>query len=376
MTTSTLGSRRADDAAQFDSPIPRRCADRAPLTPARLVKAKAAYTTGRVPLAPDTRLLCGEGTVPEPGDVVLARVSAIGQHKRLELSNGRRAHLFPGDEILVAYGHRYAPDQFLAEVPCELGPCDLAAAGGVASRVVASHAAIGEPTRLEPIGLLCGADGRRVNLRDWALPRLALPVPAVPTVAIVGTSMNAGKTTTAAGVVRGLRAAGLRPGAAKVTGTGAGGDVWLLRDAGADPVLDFTAAGLASTYLAPLPVVEETFDLLRGHLAAAGADVIVVEVADGVFQRETAELVAGARFRDAIDGVIFAAGDALGAIAGVSWLRERGVPVLAVSGVLSASPLAMREAERALDVPVLDLEALGAAEIAAALTVETVAAKA
>jgi len=161
-----------------------------------------------------------------------------------------------------------------------------------------------------------------------------------------------------------------------VTGTGAGGDVWLLRDAGADPVLDFTAAGLASTYLAPLPVVEETFDLLRGHLAAACADVIVVEVADGVFQRETAELVAGARFRDAIDGVIFAAGDALGAIAGVSWLRERGVPVLAVSGVLSASPLAMREAERALDVPVLDLEALGAAEIAAALTVETVAAKA
>jgi hypothetical protein len=36
--------------------------------------------------------------------------------------------LFVGDEILVAYGHRYAPAQFLAEVPPDLGGCHLNAA--------------------------------------------------------------------------------------------------------------------------------------------------------------------------------------------------------------------------------------------------------
>lgn len=41
--------------------------------------------------------------------------------------------------------------------------------------------------------------------------------------------------------------------------------------------------------------------------------------------------------------------------------------------MLTASPLAMREARRMLEVPVYDLEALGAAEIAAAVRTQTVA---
>ena len=58
----------------------------------------------------------------------------------------------------------------------------------------------------------------------------------------------------------------------KVTGTGAGGDTWLLRDAGADPVLDFTDAGHVSTYLLPEAEVERTFVTLVAHLAASGVD--------------------------------------------------------------------------------------------------------
>ena len=50
--------------------------------------------------------------------------------------------------------------------------------------------------------------------------------------------MDAGKTQTATFLVRGMVTAGLRVGYAKVTGTGAGGDIWWLKDAGADPVLE------------------------------------------------------------------------------------------------------------------------------------------
>ena len=35
-------------------------------------------------------------------------------------------------EIMVAYGNRYAPDQFEAELPKTMASCHLAAAGGVA----------------------------------------------------------------------------------------------------------------------------------------------------------------------------------------------------------------------------------------------------
>ncbi len=325
-----------------------------PLPTHRLRAAKAAYTTRHVDLHAARQLLTG--VRPRVGDLVLARVSAIGQHAAIELAHGRRAAMFVDDEIVVAYGNRYAPDQFEAELPDHLGPCDLVAAGGLASAVRSSHAKMRPATRLEPIGLLCDAAGERINLSDGVLD--APPVTGGPrpvTVAVVGASMNSGKTTTAANLVRGLRLAGRKVGAAKITGTGAGGDVWLLSDAGAFPVYDFTNAGLPSTYLAGHDAVRGIFTALTDRLAADGCEVIVLEVADGVFQRETADLVLDPVFADRVDAVLFASSDALGACAGVGWLRERGLAPIAVSGVLSSSPLAAREAEAATSCPVWGL---------------------
>jgi len=102
-----------------------------------LRSAKAAYTTRHVDLHAASQLLTG--VRPRVGDLVLARVAVLGQHPKIELAHGRRAAMFPGDEIVVAYGNRYAPDQFEAEIPGDLGPCDLVAAGGVAGKVIAAH---------------------------------------------------------------------------------------------------------------------------------------------------------------------------------------------------------------------------------------------
>jgi hypothetical protein len=321
----------------------------------RLRAAKAAYTTAAVELDA-ARSLLGD-VVPRPGDLVLAEVLSIGQHPRLELRDGRRAMLFPGDEVIVSYGARYATDQFHAEVPADLGDCDLAAAGGLAARVVARHSGIGAPTTVRPVGVLADAAGRRMNLADWAAPA-PIGAPAIPAVVVLGTSMNAGKTTTAAHLVRGLTAAGLRTGAAKATGTGAGGDRWLFADAGASPALDFTVAGLASTYGVSDRVVQQTFALLRDAIAAAGADLAVLEIADGLAQGETRALLES-EVMSGVDAVVFAAGDALGAAAGVRALLELDLPVRAVSGRLTASPLASVEAAALTGLPVLGLPQLG-----------------
>ena len=319
-------------------------------------QAKFAYTTRRLAVAGLIELF--DDQAPRAGDVVLARVQEIGQHKRLELRDGRRATLFPGDEIVVCYGTRYAPDQFEGKVPGDLGPCELVAAGGIAAEVLQRHANMEEATRIAPIGLLGTGSGRPANLRDYAID----PPPAIlrrpPTLAVVGSAMNAGKTTAAANLIRGLCARGLRVGAAKVTGTGAGGDVWLMKDAGADPVVDFTDAGFSSTYGVMPSEIERILLTLSRHLAAAGAEVIVLETADGMFQAETVALLGTRSLAANVDAVVFAARDALGAAAGARALGELGLRVVAVSGVLTASPLAMREAHMATGLPVLDLEAL------------------
>lgn len=328
----------------------------------RLSRAKVAYTTRRASLGTLTTLVNG-ASVPRDGDLVLARVMEVGQHPRVELPDGRKAELFLDDEVLLCYGNRYAPDQFEAEVPDNLDYCHLVAGGGVAARVVSWHFDMEFPTVIEPVGLLADGAGRVVNLREFGLPATPYIGARPRTIAVVGTAMNAGKTTTAAATVNGLTRAGLNVGAAKVTGTGAGKDLWLMHDAGANVVLDFTDAGYPSTYMVPLPEIEQIMTTLTGHLAAAGAEAIILEVADGLYQYETACLLASPSFQVQVDGVIFAAGDAMGAAAGVAWLRDHGLPVSGVGGLLTASPLAMREAVAAVDVPVLDLYDLSNASI-------------
>lgn len=97
----------------------------------RLRKAKAAFSTRRVPKEANKTLIT-RGVTPKPGDLLLAKVTAIGSHQNVELPSGRKASLVVGDEIILAYGNRYAPDQYEAYVPNTLEPCHLVAAGGLA----------------------------------------------------------------------------------------------------------------------------------------------------------------------------------------------------------------------------------------------------
>jgi len=290
---------------------------------------------------------------PKAGDLVLARVTALGHHDGLQLISGRRRTLFVGDEIVVAYGNRYASNQFEAIVPETLGPCHLVAGGGVAAKAINWHARITRgATQITPIGLIGDAAGQPLNLRDYGLPtvdRLSPPYPN--TIAVVGTAMDSGKTQTCAYLVKGLTTAGLRVGYAKVTGTGAGGDTWLLTDAGADPVLDFTDAGHVSTYLASEAEIRRIFRTLMAHAIDAGVDAVVLELADGVLQQETAALLLSDLFRSVVGGLVMAARDSMGAVAGCEWFRRHGLPIVGLAGVVTSAPLEYREAARATHLP-------------------------
>jgi len=324
--------------------------------------SKISYTTRRVDFFP-----CGSlqlEATPKSGDLVLARVIETGRQTRLQLTSGRRAHIFPGDEIIVTYGNRYAPDQYEGTVPTSLTPCHLVAAGGIASRLHSKSTNIKPPTIIEPLGLLADQNDQAMNLSQFTLKKQATNKKRPLTIAVAGTSMNAGKTTTAACLIKGLSACGLKVGAAKLTGTGAGGDPWLFADSGATEVLDFIDAGHPSTYRLPFEQVEEIVTLLTDQLTNAGIDVMILEIADGLYQQETAQLLTSDLLRERVDGLIFAAGEAMGATAGVEWLQKKSnIPVLAVSGVLSAAPLASKEVEQIINLPVLGKKTLSEATV-------------
>lgn len=330
----------------------------------RIRNASWAFTTRRVTRDSAKILLPLEG-VPYAGDLVLATVDFLGQHPGLQLPNGRRKQLFPGDEIVVAYGNRYASNQFEAVIPETLGPCHLVAGGGIASRAVSWHVSMKKgPTLITPIGLLGDLNNNRINLESYALAPINEITTRLPTaIAVVGTGMDSGKTQSCAFLVRGLISAGLRVGYAKITGTGAGGDTWLLTDAGAYPVLDFTDAGMATTYMITIEQLESLLMTLIGHIAKENVDAMVLEIADGVMQQETAALLKSPVFASLVAGIVMASQDSMGASAGIHFLKNYAKPpVLAISGIISAAPLQVREATIALNLPVYDREGLATPE--------------
>jgi hypothetical protein len=208
------------------------------------------------------------------------------------------------------------------------------------------------PTKLRLLGLVCDQDGQVVNqLRFGLRPRTAAGGGEV--IVVVGSSMNAGKTTVVGTLARALSRAGHRVAAAKLTGTAASKDTRFFASSGARPVLDFTDAGYPSTYMLGIDDLLLMHHTLLTHLRASAPDYIIIEIADGILQRETKLLLEHPGFRATVDHLFFAANDSLSALTGLMFALENDLPLDAIAGRITMSPLASREAEQATGLPCL-----------------------
>ncbi len=317
--------------------------------------AKWAFTTRRVNRS-DVRDLSTNFDAAKAGDLILCQIAEIGQHKKIQLAERRASESYPNDFVVLCLGDRYAPDQFLASAVIDDDLIDLVAGGGVAGRIDAAHIRMAEPTRLKPIGLLTGAYGQIMNIADYVLPQL----PAnnqVTVIGVFGASMNSGKTTAASSLAHGLLRAGYSVAGVKATGTGAFGDFNSFEDGGA-LALDFTDVGMPTTFRMPMEQIEAGFNTLVATAAARGAEIVVVEIADGVFQQETRAILKSSAIRDRLDGILFAAPDALSALGGKVVLEQVDLTPFAISGMVSCSPLAAAEAAEVTNLPILSREDL------------------
>jgi hypothetical protein len=306
---------------------------------------RISYALRRVPKESFACLLPGSAS-PQPGDIGLARLEKIGRNANLELSNGRRSTLHEGVLLAVVFGNRYATLQFEGYARADGEHCDLLSMGGLCGLVESKHAKAGDPSKLRLLGFLGDTKGRRLKLRDFAI---SPPPPscAPRVIGVCGTSMDAGKTQTATSLIMGLHGQNIAVAGVKLTGTATGKDAWNMLDAGACAALDFVDGGYPSTYLCSLEELLTLHRQLIAEAASQGAKWVVLEIADGLLQRETAALLKSSLFTETVDAWVFAAADPLAAAGGISVLRERGITPLAISGVVSMSPLAIRETQLA-----------------------------
>jgi hypothetical protein len=248
---------------------------------------------------------------PEVGDVVYGRVTRIGQHSELENKSGRIHIINDGSKGIFVFGNRYAPDFYEGFVPEAMQTdVDLIARSGVVGRITTKNSSIKDPTRVRILGYVCGDDGTVVNTRNFSLVKpkqLIKKTNRSKLVLVVGTSMNSGKSTSAVACCWALSTMGYKVRASKITGTASLKDILYMQDAGAKVVNDFTHFGFPSTYMLDEGDLLHIFNHLDLKFGNNPNNYWVVEIADGVLQRETNMLLKSEDVRSRIHRLVFAA---------------------------------------------------------------------
>lgn len=289
---------------------------------------------------------------PEPGDVVLVRVQKVRNHTRVTSSQNMRTRIYEGDLIVGVLGNRYATDAFEAEVN-DLDHLSMLTNAGMIGSVISKNTQVKKPTTVSFVGYVTNEQGQRVNLKEnlfHAATEVNMPNPIV---LAVGSGMNSGKTTAVAKLVRALTQQGVNVAACKLTGSISTNDYQELLATGANYVTDFSDYGFPSTYLVPRHEVRDLFKTMMTDVAQHTPDITVVEIADGILQRETKMLLESDYVRQNISGVMLAANCASSALFGLNQLQSLDHNVLCVSGLITSSPLFTREYVSHSDTPVI-----------------------
>lgn len=286
------------------------------------------------------------------GDYVVVEVTGARAHASLELSSGRIVDIGEGDRLIGALGSRFATLEVTGswEDADEEGRMHLISGGGLIGAARSVSTLVAWPASVRYRGHV-EVDGQRATMRSAARGRRTSGAGELgPVILLIGTSMSAGKTTAARIIIGRLRAMGLRVQGAKVAGAGRYRDILAMRDAGADPILDFVDVGLPSTHC-PREAFEEPLDELVARLASADVDVTVVEAGASPLEPYNGD-VAVERLRDDVVFTVLCASDPYAVVGALEAYSVR--PDL-VTGTTSNTEAGVALAERLSGLPVLDV---------------------
>jgi hypothetical protein len=211
----------------------------------------------------------------DTGDFVVCEMLDAGP-LRIEVPSGEDDSIRLGDRLVGVLGRRAATLQAVGDwraVEEDL-LLDTLTPAGVLGRCTSASIPPPPMARLRYLGHAV-RDSEPVTMRGVVEPVPSRALEA-PVVLIIGTSMDAGKTVSAAAIVRELTGMGRRVAGAKLTGVGRYRDILAMRRAGAYYITDFVEAGLPSTVVPP-----DTYEAALRHICSALAshqpDVVVAE---------------------------------------------------------------------------------------------------
>ena len=212
------------------------------------------------------------------GDYVVGRITDTGSNVlRVELINGRMRSIMKEDLVVGALGERYATLEATGtwkEVDTD-GKMHLLTSAGLFGKCTSKSVYLPNLIEIQYLGHV--KLGEKICTMDDYVEDVKFSKFNIPVILLVGTSMSAGKTTSAKIIVNLLKRAGLKIVAGKLTGASRYRDILSLKDVGANYIFDFVNMGLPST-ICPREKFRKKLIQLLSSINSVKADVAIIEL--------------------------------------------------------------------------------------------------
>ena len=261
-------------------------------------------------------------------------------YNEMELPTGRMSKLKKDDIIAVALGERMALKGFVGHLPKSLKKNDvinLLNIGGVAGICTSANVKeVGEPMRIRVLGGI-ERNGKLLNIDQATKFKGAGKLRSkIPLILITAGSMDSGKTTVAAEIIKTLTRIGMRLAAAKLTGVGAMRDLYKMEDYGVYETVSFVDAGITSTANVDHKTVVRVAKGALNYLSRKKPDAIVVELGDGIIGKYgVLPILQDPEFQKNVRLHVACARDPAGAIKMAEDCAKMGVPIDIISGPIT-----------------------------------------
>lgn len=212
------------------------------------------------------------------GDYVVCKIIKKGSDTfKIELPSGRMRGVMGGETLVGVLGERFATLEATGtwKETKDNGVLHVLTAGGLLGKLTSKSVYIHEMTTIKYSGHVY-RNRKKITMDDFVKPCPQKEF-TTPIVLFVGTSMSAGKTTSARIVTNIFKIAGLKVVGAKLSGAGRYKDILAIKDVGADAVFDFVDAGLPSS-ICDREMYLTKVNYLKNLMANIDADVAVVEI--------------------------------------------------------------------------------------------------
>jgi len=325
-------------------------------SPASRIDLKSTWSIRKVKLENYRLVKAPENYIPKVGDVAGVKVIKVANHSRIYSSENKYVQLYKDDIIFGVLGFRYATDAFHA-YSIDINNLHLLTNAGLIGTVKDKHSSLSEPTRLELAGVFVRNNSNEIlNLKTEFFKPARNDLAYPPVMLVIGTGMNSGKTTTAARLGRALIENGIKTALLKVTGSVSQRDIFEFESTGVNYTADFSDYGFPSTYLCNQDELKGLFSRMLEDTIPTQPDAVIIEIADGILQRETQMLLKTDIVRESCIGVVLTAPCSCSAITLSGKVKQLDYSPIAVTGIITNSPLFMQEFKQYDTTPVLDTQ--------------------